>query len=75
MNDGGPAFPCEYGRQDGMTLLDWYAGQALRALAPVMHLAAAKSDPPASVEDACSACANVAYLQAGAMVFVKGKLE
>lgn len=38
-NDGGPAFPTEYdyglqGRQtvDGMTLRDWFAGQALAGI-------------------------------------------
>ena len=29
-NDGGPAFPVPHPRQDrGMTLRDWFAGQAL----------------------------------------------
>lgn len=33
INDGGPAFPAEYGPKTfcstGMTLRDWFAGQAL----------------------------------------------
>ena len=31
INDGGPAFPFQdgYGRVSGMTLRDWFAGQAL----------------------------------------------
>lgn len=39
MNDGGPAFPTDHYRQDGesicwsgMTLREWYAGQALAGL-------------------------------------------
>jgi len=36
-NNGGPAFPragseIAYGQQDGMTLRDWFAGQALKGL-------------------------------------------
>jgi len=35
MNDGGPAFPCEdYTVRDGMTLRDWFAGQAFVAIYP-----------------------------------------
>ena len=30
-NDGGPAFPGPYG-SDGMSLRDWFAGQALAGL-------------------------------------------
>ena len=34
INDGGPAFPFQdgYGRVSGMTLRDWFAGQALAGL-------------------------------------------
>lgn len=28
-NDGGPAFPIEYMASQGMSLRDWFAGQAL----------------------------------------------
>ena len=52
-NDGGPAFPGEYAitmrhpeggdetrmiSGSGMTLRDWYAGQALMGWRPAMHL-------------------------------------
>lgn len=30
-NDGGPAFPCIGHDWDGMTLRDWFAGQAMAA--------------------------------------------
>ena len=34
INDGGPAFPRHaYDGHDGMTLRDWFAGQALAGLA------------------------------------------
>ena len=29
INDGGPAFPCEWDTQLGMSLRDYFAGQAL----------------------------------------------
>lgn len=33
MNDGGPAFPVPYSTtQDGMSLRDWLAGQALQGI-------------------------------------------
>ena len=32
-DDDGPAFPKGYGQSDGMTLRDWFAGQALAGLA------------------------------------------
>jgi hypothetical protein len=33
INDGGPAFPRHgYNSNDGMTLRDWFAGQALQGL-------------------------------------------
>lgn len=31
-NDGGRAFPTQLGQCDGMSLRDWFAGQALQAL-------------------------------------------
>jgi hypothetical protein len=34
INDGGPAFPRHgYNSNDGMTLRDWFAGQAMAGLA------------------------------------------
>ena len=32
LKDGGPAFPAEYKADSGMTLRDWFAGQALPAI-------------------------------------------
>ena len=41
--DGGPAFPVERGRSDGMSLRDWFAGQVLAGLAARMdHLTVRK---------------------------------
>jgi hypothetical protein len=69
-SDGGPAFPCPddynqdgtpiYGPRNlqGMTLRDWFAGQALAGL-----LGNSNYGPPNSKEDA-----NMAYLIADAML-------
>jgi hypothetical protein len=66
INDGGPAFPVpEENRlsdgtycNEGMTLRDWFAGQALAGL-----LGNSNYGPPNSKEDA-----NMAYLIADAML-------
>lgn len=34
MNDGGQAFPRQHENWPGMSLLDWFAGQALAAVDP-----------------------------------------
>jgi hypothetical protein len=67
-SDGGPAFPCpvEFDPNNqlvshgsfGMTLRDWFAGQALAGL-----LGNSNYGPPNSKEDA-----NMAYLIADAML-------
>jgi hypothetical protein len=58
INDGGPAFPFQdgYGRVSGMTLRDWFAGQALAGLT---------ADP--DMPDAAR-CAALAYAYADAML-------
>ncbi len=74
-NDGGPAFPHD-GRDrgpgntkgwphDGMTLRDWFAGQAL--MAAVIQSA----DDDATVEQNASAAALWAYAYADAMIAVR----
>ena len=51
MNDGGPAFPTpqigEYNPQFGMSLRDYFAGQALTGLLPQdgVRLSARKNNP------------------------------
>jgi hypothetical protein len=72
IKDGGPAFPrapigedCErpYGQQEGMSLRDWIAGQALTGML-------ASPDGPISDGDASSPkeIAIVAYRLADAMI-------
>jgi len=61
INDGGPAFPCVDARgfvSTGMTLRDWFAGQALAGIManPKMLLAieSMKQDPATCAYDVAS---------------------
>jgi len=58
INDGGPAFPSSHPicPEDGMTLRDWFAGQALAGLT-------ADPDMPTFHK-----CAEIAYACADAML-------
>jgi hypothetical protein len=58
INNGGPAFPFDgyYGETYGMTLRDWFAGQALAGLT-------ADPDMPGAAR-----CAALAYAYADAML-------
>jgi hypothetical protein len=66
-DDGGPAFPMpgheskgyEYATQDGMSLRDWFAGQALARLADIEHV---------GKDGDFSACGEFAYRFADAML-------
>ena len=86
LNDGGPAFPIPpVGTGDprdgmsqgsfGMTLRDWFAGQALAGLLanPTVReweaAASEQGDPDALVQ----VCALMAYKQADAMLAERGK--
>ena len=88
-NDGGPAFPrtgfrTEYGPepfdakpQDGMTLRDWLAGQAMPALmmnANAVFVAAAKADSPEALRLAKLAYSETA-IAAGAYALADAMLE
>lgn len=74
INDGGPAFPAEVGggngdlqvgqsawKMPGMTLRDWFAGQALA------------SSATAPYNSSVSLVANSCYRLADAMLAVRGK--
>ena len=69
INDGGPAFPptlrpnngCNYVELGGMTLRDWFAGQALATLSNV------------STRDQVKAVANMAYALADALLAARAK--
>ena len=69
-NDGGPAFPqhyCEncndaFESPNGMTLRDYFAGQALAGMATLFAQAGGSS------EDIAKANAEVSYLMADAML-------
>lgn len=73
-DDGGPAFPRPYSEdgaaQGGMSLRDWFAGQALTRLS-AMHFKAAeaRADP----HDATADIAFMCYLQADAMLAEREK--
>lgn len=70
-NNGGPAFPTEPrgpiygGKHDGMTLRDWFAGQALAGLVTmkVLHEIARKSGVGSE-----TVTAQAAYEYADAMI-------
>lgn len=81
--DGGPAFPgksmgfvgigpfgeatAQYGETPGMTLRDWFAGQALVGMSSLYTQAGGTS------EEIASANAAVAYLMADAMLAERAK--
>lgn len=85
---GGPAFPrapigedCErpYGHQDGMTLRDWFAGQALNsvgAVDPRLPGDPLPQDyvwPTPTPEKLAERRATWAYMQADAMLAARGE--
>jgi len=71
INDGGPAFPRPMAEtslggnyeQDGMTLRDWFAGQALVSMGPTV-----KAAPGATLQDVAESMASTAYVVADAML-------
>ena len=64
-DDGGPAFACaaENGHQEGMSLRDWFAGQALTSLEQFFY----RSEHALSEGDAPQ-IAKMAYAIADAML-------
>ena len=83
-NDGGPAFPQDLqGRRgddpdmQGMSLRDWFAGQAMPALmmnANAVFVAAAKADSPEALRLAKLAYSETA-IAAGAYALADAMLE
>ena len=66
INDGGPAFPSDRAGQVGMSLRDWFAGQALAGImanAKLVGVLAASNQDPASC----------AYEMAEFMIAERGK--
>lgn len=66
-NDGGPAFPTA--ELDGMTLRDWFAGQALVGLATLFLQA------HGTVGEIYKGNAEIAYMMADAMLAEREKPE
>ena len=75
IDDGGPAFPMPMSYspdtgpmagQDGMSLRDWFAGQAISGLAPLFYDSAPDADNPDG--DDPEQIARTAYLLADAML-------
>ena len=68
-NNGGPAFPVAHDGfyKLGMTLRDWFAGQALAGMATLYAVAGGVS------EDIAKANATVSYLMADAMLKERDK--
>jgi len=72
-NDGGPAFPRgdpTHGGDHGMSLRDWFAGQALAGL-----LANPKLDEIAPVEEMPKSIAKCAYEASDAMLAELAKVK
>jgi hypothetical protein len=71
-NDGGRAFPrpaAGYsGSQEGMTLRDYFAGQALAA---ILVNASADDGSFKSAKELCDIAAPVAYIAADAMIVAR----
>lgn len=72
INDGGPAFPQNWEEGDraqfinpGMSLRDWFAGQALAGLVPVGN--------PMTVNNRPVAIEQAAYILADAMLAERAK--
>ena len=71
INDGGPAFPVPEENyisngtysNPGMTLRDWFAGQALVSMGPTV-----KAAPGATLQDVAESMASTAYVVADAML-------
>lgn len=76
IEDGGPAFPTGYRECDvveiegGMSLRDWFAGQALAALSKDFRQATGIS---ANIRNIATLNADLAYLVADAMIERRGK--
>lgn len=72
-DNGGPAFPCNdhpslgYGETTGMTLRDWFAGQALGGLTVGWN------DMPGSYAECTGGVASAAYGIADAMLAERNK--
>jgi len=73
IDDGGMAFPRIHdglAKNEGMSLLDWFAGQALAGM-----MAARPKLGPLTEEEFDTSMANIAYMLAGKMVAEKRRME
>lgn len=74
IDDGGSAFPCEGGvdsglyADPGMTLRDWFAGQADVPWNAVIETLALKGNKTPTVDDVLRYRAEVKYIAADAMI-------
>ena len=69
--DGGPAFPCDsmkqFPTQEGMSLLDWFAGKALEGLMSIPDLSFHVTPSSRKI------VASTAYDMAESMILEKSK--
>lgn len=76
-DDGGPAFPRPMSGQLGMSLRDYFAGQALRGLVHDILIEQHWEDvllkQGLKVEEFPAYCAHLCYVQADAMIAERSK--
>lgn len=81
INDGGSAFPCDAretptqweGPSNGMSLRDYFAGQAMPAILSNLLLLAAQTDKAPSAEMLAKVAAEGAYGYADALLAARGR--
>jgi len=76
INDGGPAFPraeWESSEDDGMSLRDWFAGQALMGMVASPRAIVNPINPEIIIEQTAVNYSLKAYALADAMIQARGK--
>ncbi len=76
LKDGGPAFPVpDPAWANGMTLRDWFAGQAIQGLLIARAAAIDHGSQPRTREEEVSSASDAAYIVADAMLAERQKVR